>query len=56
MLNIVFAGNSLLSLISVPLLVYHPAQILLGGFLVPVIGRWMKEAEANRQPSLPLRS
>lgn len=56
MLNIVFAGHSLLSLISVPLLVYHPAQILLGGFLVPVVSKWMKEAEVQRQPSLPLRT
>lgn len=41
MLKIVFAGYEHLSLISVPLLIYHPAQILLGSILVPTIRGWM---------------
>uniref|UniRef100_A0A6I8SZ70 Sodium/bile acid cotransporter n=1 Tax=Xenopus tropicalis TaxID=8364 RepID=A0A6I8SZ70_XENTR len=41
MLKIVFAGYEHLSLISVPLLIYHPAQILLGSVLVPTIKSWM---------------
>ncbi|NXF52082.1 NTCP7 protein, partial [Oceanites oceanicus] len=41
MLKIVFAGYEHLSLISVPLLIYHPAQILLGSLLVPTIKSWM---------------
>ncbi|XP_040822787.1 sodium/bile acid cotransporter 7 isoform X1 [Ochotona curzoniae] len=41
MLKIVFAGHEHLSLISVPLLIYHPAQILLGSVLVPTIKSWM---------------
>lgn len=41
MLKIVFAGYEHLSLISVPLLIYHPAQILLGSILVPTIRSWM---------------
>ncbi|XP_068164252.1 sodium/bile acid cotransporter 7 isoform X1 [Antennarius striatus] len=41
MLKIVFAGYEQLSLISVPLLIYHPAQILLGSVLVPSIQSWM---------------
>nr|XP_023647344.1 sodium/bile acid cotransporter 7 [Paramormyrops kingsleyae] len=41
MLNIVFEGFEHLSLISVPLLIYHPAQILLGSILVPTIKSWM---------------
>lgn len=41
MLKIVFAGHDHLSLISVPLLIYHPAQILLGSVLVPTIKSWM---------------
>uniref|UniRef100_A0AAY4C298 Sodium/bile acid cotransporter n=1 Tax=Denticeps clupeoides TaxID=299321 RepID=A0AAY4C298_9TELE len=45
MLKIVFAGDEHLSLMSVPLLVYHPAQILLGSVLVPTIRGWMQ----NRQ-------
>ncbi|XP_067592839.1 sodium/bile acid cotransporter 7 isoform X6 [Pseudorca crassidens] len=41
MLKIVFAGHEYLSLISVPLLIYHPVQILLGSVLVPTIRSWM---------------
>ncbi|XP_060256589.1 sodium/bile acid cotransporter 7 isoform X7 [Ovis aries] len=41
MLKIVFAGHEYLSLISVPLLIYHPVQILLGSVLVPTIKSWM---------------
>ncbi|KAF1435077.1 Sodium/bile acid cotransporter 7, partial [Spheniscus demersus] len=41
MLKIVFEGYEHLSLISVPLLIYHPAQILLGSLLVPTIKSWM---------------
>ncbi|XP_012515480.1 PREDICTED: sodium/bile acid cotransporter 7 isoform X1 [Propithecus coquereli] len=41
MLKIVFTGHDHLSLISVPLLIYHPAQILLGSVLVPTIKSWM---------------
>uniref|UniRef100_A0A3Q1CZC6 Sodium/bile acid cotransporter n=1 Tax=Amphiprion ocellaris TaxID=80972 RepID=A0A3Q1CZC6_AMPOC len=41
MLKIVFEGYEHLSLISVPLLIYHPAQILLGSILVPSIRGWM---------------
>uniref|UniRef100_A0A3B5QCI5 Sodium/bile acid cotransporter n=1 Tax=Xiphophorus maculatus TaxID=8083 RepID=A0A3B5QCI5_XIPMA len=41
MLKIVFEGYQHLSLISVPLLIYHPAQILLGSVLVPTIRSWM---------------
>uniref|UniRef100_A0A3Q2Y479 Sodium/bile acid cotransporter n=1 Tax=Hippocampus comes TaxID=109280 RepID=A0A3Q2Y479_HIPCM len=49
MLKIVFAGYKHLSLISVPLLIYHPAQILLGSVLVPTIRSWM----TNRQKMMP---
>ncbi|XP_006187286.1 sodium/bile acid cotransporter 7 isoform X1 [Camelus dromedarius] len=41
MLKIVFAGHEHLSLIAVPLLIYHPVQILLGSVLVPTIKSWM---------------
>lgn len=51
MLKIVFAGFEHLSLISVPLLIYHPAQILLGSVLVPTIKAWMNTSQkvANTQ-------
>ncbi|CAB4042982.1 sodium bile acid cotransporter 7 isoform X1 [Paramuricea clavata] len=41
MLKIIYAGYPYLSVISIPLLMYHPTQILLGGLLVPVVRRWM---------------
>lgn len=40
-IKIIFADSPQLSLITIPLLVYHPAQILLGGLLVPYIRSWM---------------
>eukprot|EP00055_Hartaetosiga_balthica_P006793 m.22178 g.22178 ORF g.22178 m.22178 type:complete len:358 (-) comp5429_c0_seq1:2205-3278(-) len=43
-LNIVFGGYKNLSLISVPILIYHPAQILLGGVLVPTVKAWVTKA------------
>uniref|UniRef100_U3JSF6 Solute carrier family 10 member 7 n=1 Tax=Ficedula albicollis TaxID=59894 RepID=U3JSF6_FICAL len=48
MLKIVFAGYEHLSLISVPLLIYHPAQILLGSLLVPTIKSWMVSRQKVR--------
>ncbi|XP_035181144.1 sodium/bile acid cotransporter 7 isoform X4 [Anser cygnoides] len=59
MLKIVFAGYEHLSLISVPLLIYHPAQILLGSLLVPTIKSWMvsrqKALKLTRQPKVPVK-
>ncbi len=47
MLKIVFGGQPGLSLISLPLLVYHPGQILLGGVLVSTVRSWMDRAEGR---------
>lgn len=55
MLKIVFAGYEHLSLISVPLLIYHPAQILLGSLLVPTIKSWMVSRQKVRIASFYLR-
>ncbi|KAM6266714.1 sodium/bile acid cotransporter 7 isoform 2-T2 [Spheniscus humboldti] len=59
MLKIVFEGYEHLSLISVPLLIYHPAQILLGSLLVPTIKSWMvsrqKALKLTRQPKAPVK-
>lgn len=49
MLKIVFEGYEHLSLISVPLLIYHPAQILLGSVLVPTIKSWMISRQKVRK-------
>ncbi|XP_075262062.1 sodium/bile acid cotransporter 7-like [Convolutriloba macropyga] len=41
MLKIIFSQDPNLPLYSIPLLVYHPTQILLGGALVPTVKKWM---------------
>ncbi|KAG8518383.1 Sodium/bile acid cotransporter 7 [Galemys pyrenaicus] len=51
MLKIVFAGHEHLSLISVPLLIYHPVQILLGSVLVPTIKSWMVSRQKKAHPA-----
>lgn len=40
-LKIVFADSDHLSLMTLPLLVYHPTQILLGSALVPFLHSWV---------------
>ena len=42
-LKIVFTESPHLSAYSLPLLIYHPTQILLGSFLVPFLQTWVKE-------------
>ncbi|EDV24457.1 uncharacterized protein TRIADDRAFT_25902 [Trichoplax adhaerens] len=42
-LKIVFGGYSQLSLLSIPLLIYHPLQILFGGLLVPTVQKWLSQ-------------
>lgn len=54
MINIIFAGEAALSIVAVPLLVYHPSQILLGGLLVGVVKGWMERAQRERERSRPL--
>jgi len=44
MIKIIYLGSEYLSYLSIPLLIYHPTQMLLGGLLVPSIKSWM-----NRQ-------
>ena len=52
MLKIVFAGYQYLSLISIPLLIYHPTQILLGGVLVPTVRQWMLKAQEKNKATV----
>lgn len=40
-LKIIYAGDAILPFISIPLLIYHPTQILLGSVLVPFVKTWM---------------
>ncbi len=48
MLKIIYAGDKYLPLISIPLLLYHPTQILLGGFLVPVVKNWLDSFNSKK--------
>lgn len=50
-LKIVFGGYSQLSLLSIPLLIYHPLQILFGGLLVPVVQKWLSKRQETDQLS-----
>ena len=47
-LKIIYAGDIILPFISIPLLIYHPTQILLGSVLVPFVRSWLLE------PALPM--
>ncbi|XP_056633063.1 sodium/bile acid cotransporter 7-like [Diorhabda sublineata] len=49
-LRIMFHGYSHLSQISLPLLVYHPTQIILGGLVVPQLKDWTHMQGSKRPP------
>eukprot|EP00051_Salpingoeca_urceolata_P029988 m.491655 g.491655 ORF g.491655 m.491655 type:complete len:344 (+) comp30457_c0_seq1:45-1076(+) len=51
MVKIVFQGHKALSLISLPLLVYHPCQILYGSLLVPWLQSWLNKQQASLLPT-----
>ena len=50
-LKIVYGGDPQLSVMSIPLLIYHPTQILLGGILVPSVRGWMSTTKTFRWAS-----
>jgi sodium/bile acid cotransporter 7 len=45
LLKLMYSGKPELSLVSIPLLVYHPTQILLGSLLSPYFRQWRINAE-----------
>lgn len=47
-IKILFSGHSGMSVISIPLLIYHPTQILIGGLLVPTIRGWLISKSRHR--------
>lgn len=51
-LKIMYAGDLLLPFMTIPLLIYHPTQILLGGFLVPFIKSWMQRGSSKNTSGL----
>lgn len=54
-LKIVFKDAPLLPLLSLPLLMYHPVQIVLGGLAAPSLKTWVMAAgETGTQNSAPL--
>nr|XP_039264669.1 sodium/bile acid cotransporter 7-like [Styela clava] len=53
MLKIIYHGTDFLSLLSIPLLIYHPTQILLGGLLVPTVKSWMTNAKKSATTAVP---
>lgn len=56
-LKIVFSHSPNLSSMTLPLLVYHPTQILLGSALVPFLQAWVKKLNPVGQlPATPPRS
>lgn len=48
MLRILYGGYAHLSTISLPLLVYHPTQIIMGGLLVAYLQDWMVSRQRSR--------
>ncbi|KAG8225802.1 hypothetical protein J437_LFUL005609 [Ladona fulva] len=46
-LRVLFGGYSHLAQISLPLLIYHPTQILLGGMLVSQLSYWLRKARSR---------
>ncbi|XP_023711176.1 sodium/bile acid cotransporter 7 [Cryptotermes secundus] len=48
MLRILYGGYAHLSTISLPLLVYHPTQIIMGGLLVAYLQDWMISRQRSR--------
>ena len=52
MLKIIYNGSDHLSLLSIPLLCYHPTQILLGGCLVPSVTNWMNSRLRESAPDV----
>ncbi|CAL1296463.1 unnamed protein product, partial [Larinioides sclopetarius] len=42
MLKVLYANEARFIFISFPLLVYHPMQILIGSFIVPLLQKWMQ--------------
>ena len=49
-LRLVFADHPNLPLLTVPLLIYHPTQILLGGLVCPALKNWLR----RRQQHIPV--
>lgn len=54
-MRLVFADHPAFPQLSAPLLTYHPAQILLGGLLVPLVKNWlMAQRSKLENDTLPL--
>lgn len=47
LLNIIYGDNPALGIISVPLLIYHPTQLIVGSILVPKFEAWVGAEESD---------
>ncbi|XP_069129855.1 sodium/bile acid cotransporter 7-B-like [Argopecten irradians] len=47
-IKIIFSGDPTMSVITIPLLVYHPTQILLGSVIVPFLRGWLLTQRKHR--------
>jgi len=57
MLKVVFSDPAVIAVISLPLLMYHPIQILIGGFIGPTARTWLTSDHDHKQRhswSLPM--
>ena len=54
-LKIVFGGDPMLPIMSLPILAYHPCQIFFGGLLVPVVTSWMDKQRRKLKDSKDVR-
>ncbi|CAL1539087.1 unnamed protein product [Lymnaea stagnalis] len=52
-IDIIFDGNPNISFLSIPLLIYNPLQILIGGMMTGLFQDWLKNHENRRRPRLP---
>lgn len=46
--KIIYSGYAGMSIVTMPLLIYHPTQILLGGLLVPSLRGWLSTKQKYR--------
>lgn len=49
LITIVFAGTPDVGVVSLPLLMYHPIQMIVGTLLVPVIEKWVNSSGTNEE-------
>lgn len=49
MINVLFQGNPAIGVLSLPLLIYHSEQLIVGSFLVQIFAKWNREIVDGEQ-------